>query len=241
MTRTSDNEQSEFGGLPEDERVPEAEDYLGRTFESDGVSREVDSINAIGSKFVVFNLRNSTTGEIDQVLKVLHSEFDPKRPLIEAFPEAANNMKRDPARVIRICERLLELDPTEETWAFNKGVAHLTKQEIPEALEAFELALSLAPGDIWNLIYRASCFAKLNRDEECLRDCQLAASHGGDQLGRYLVSVPAHADAISRSLKRIRTKEPSNQHAKQLLGKQLGISFRFRSLLHRLWPKALPR
>jgi hypothetical protein len=65
--------------LPEDRAPPRPEDFIGKIIESD---HRVESIEAVGSKFVVFNLRNLKTGEIDQVMKVLRQEFDPRHPLL---------------------------------------------------------------------------------------------------------------------------------------------------------------
>lgn len=228
------------GSLPEDEPVPAPEDYVGRTIERGDGARRIDSINAIGSKFVVFDLRNLASGEIEEVLKVPRSAFDPMRPLIAAFPEATRNAERNPDRIIRICNKLLELDPSQEAAAFTKGVAHLMKQEIPEALEGFDLAVSISPHDALNLIHRASCFAMLDKDHECLRDISVAAAHSSRDLSVGLVHVSGHAATIRQSLRRSERAQRSNPRARQLLREYWGLSLRLRAGTHALRQKLFP-
>jgi tetratricopeptide (TPR) repeat protein len=171
--------------LPEDRPVPRPEDWIGGTVEPD---HRVEGIEAIGSKFVVFRLLNLRTGQIDQVAKVPLEEFDPRKSLVEALHSAMKDLSRNPDRMIRICNRLLAMDPACEAAAFNKGVALLAKQDANAALEAFNVALALQPGDVWNLIHRAACFAALGRDAESLRDLQTATGldHERDH-GKHLV------------------------------------------------------
>jgi hypothetical protein len=118
-------------GLPEDRPVPVPEDYLGSTMMINGVEYRLDGIEAIGSKVVVFRARNTATNTVDLVAKVPRSEFDPRQPLLEALPIAVKDLDQNPDRVIRICERLLKLDPTMEAAAFNLGIACYQKKISP--------------------------------------------------------------------------------------------------------------
>lgn len=214
--------------------MPTPDDYIGRTIETDGTSHRIESVRSIGSRFVVFELRNLESGEIDRVLKVSHDEFDPIRPLVNGLREAAADLERNPDRVIRICDRWLALRPTEEAAAFNKGVAHLEKNELRFAREALDLAVSLAPRDLWNLIHRASCLARMSADRECVRDVLTALDVDGQQFGSCLARVPGHGAAIRRALKRSLRAEPSNQRVRQVLRDSLGPSFRLRSAVERI-------
>ena len=203
-------------GLPEDRPVPVPEDYLGSTMMKDGVEYRLDGIEAIGSKFVVFRARNVATNTVDLVAKVPRSDFDPRQPLLEALPIALEDLTQNPDRVIRICERLLNLDPTIEAAVFNLGIARYAKKDIAGALDAFERALSLAPQDGWNLLHRASCLALLGRDEECLRDF-LTATEDGDAVRGALVHVRGHALNIKTALGRLSRRGPAGNAAMQAL------------------------
>src|SRR5689334_10106199 len=146
--------------LPENIPVPRPEDYIGKTVESE---HRIESIEAVGSKFVVFKMRNLKTGEVDRVLKVLREVFDPRAPLFKALPAAMKDISRNPDRAVRICDRLLTLDPANEAAAFDKGVALMASKKPDAALEAFNLAIDLAPKDILNLVHRAACLGRLQR------------------------------------------------------------------------------
>lgn len=217
--------------LPEDALVPTPESYIGGVI--DNGTHRIDSINAIGSKFVVFNLRNIKSGEIDQVAKILKEEFDPRAPLLKALPQAAADMTRNPDRVIKICDRLLKLDPTIEAAAFDKGVAHDVKGETAPALEAFNLALSIAPGDVWNLVYRATCYASLKRDKECLDDVLAAAATDGELLKTALLQLRRSFAAIRCSLQRLAQENPGSEAARMALQAYFGPMMRLRLLARR--------
>lgn len=150
-------------------------------------------------------------------------------------------MDHDPDRVLQICERWLELDPTEEAIFFNKGVAHFVKRQFQLAVEAFDDAVSLAPGDLWNLIHRASCLATLERDRECLRDLLLAATQDSRKFGAYLRAVPRVSAAIPGSLRRIDYGKPSDPRARQLLREYFGLGFRLRVAMHRVRSRHFPQ
>lgn len=219
------------GCLPEDMPVRRPEDYIGATV---GEDHRIEGIEAIGSKVVVFRLVNLKSGQIDQVAKVPLEEFDPRTPLIRAIHGAMKDLRRDPDRVIRISERLLAIDSKCEAAAFNKGVALLVKKETSAALEAFNLAVALAPGDIWNLIHRAACFAALGKDDESLKDLQTAADLDGAGLRKMLVMVPRHAEAIRRALRRMAGIAGRREEARQALRTHFDLGQRFRLLLSRL-------
>jgi len=217
--------------LPEDRPVPRPEDWIGRTVESD---HRVEAIEAIGSKFVVFRLLNLRTGQIDRVLKVPRQEFDPRKSLVEALHPAIKDLSRNPDRVIRICDRLLAMDPACEAAAFNMGVALLAKQDTNAALEAFNVALALQPGDVWNLIHRAACFAALGRDAETLRDLQTAAGLDHARLNKMLTMVSRHAEAIRHALRRLVNASASPGEARQALRAHFSLAQRLRLLCSRL-------
>lgn len=220
--------------LPEDAPVPTPEECIGNVENIDNVSYRWESIRAVGSKFVVFDLRNLKSGEIEKVVKVPREKFDPRVPLLHALPEAMDHVDQDPDRVIRICERWLELDPREETAFFNKGVALMKKNKIAQAVEAFTHAISLSPDDLWNLIHRASCFARLNLDRECWEDFLSASNQDYQQLTHCLRNVPGHSRTIQQSLKRLARADPSNPQVKQVLRDYFGWSLRVRQALYRL-------
>jgi tetratricopeptide (TPR) repeat protein len=201
--------------LPEDRQVPVPEDFIGTTFVSNGIEYRLDGIEAIGSKFVVYRARNMATNTVDLVLKMPRTDFDASKPLLEALPIAMEDVAQNPDRVIRICERLLSLDPGIEAAAFDMGVAYYDKKDIPRALSAFEHALSVAPQDTWNLLHRASCLALLGRDEECLREF-LAAAEEGDLRGA-LSHISGHAANIKAALDRLsRCGSPGNRAMRAL-------------------------
>jgi tetratricopeptide (TPR) repeat protein len=203
--------------LPEDRPVPKPEDWIGSTMNLDGIEYRLDGIEAIGSKFVVYRARNCATNDVDKVAKVPRQDFDPRQPLFEALPIALNNLEKDPDRLIRICDRLLQLDPTIEAAAFNLGVARYEKEDIVGALEAFESALSLAPGDLWNLLHRVSCLALLSRDEECLREFLAAAEMHGAKVRDALRHIGPHALNIRTALGRLSRSQPPGNAAMQAL------------------------
>jgi len=204
-------------GLPEDRPVPVPEDYVGSTTTMDGVEYRYDGIEAIGSKFVVFRLRNMATNTVDQVAKIQRMEFDARGPLLEALPIAMEELTKNPDRVIRICERLMNLDPTIEAAAFDLGVARYEKKEVAGALDAFERALALAPQDGWNLLHRASCLALLGRDEECLHDFRTATEVAGDGIRGALAHIRGHAQNIQTALGRLSRRGPDGNAAMQAL------------------------
>jgi len=207
-------------GLPEDRPVPVPEDYLGSTMMIDGAEYRLDGIEAIGSKFVVFRARNVATNTVDLVAKMPREDFDPRQPLLEALPIALKDLDQNPDRVIRICERLLKLDPTMEAVAFDLGIACYEKEDIAGALDAFERALALAPQEGWNLLHRASCLALLGRDEECLHDFLKAtevADVEGDGVRGALGHIRGHALNIQTALGRLSRRGSAGNPAMQAL------------------------
>jgi tetratricopeptide (TPR) repeat protein len=202
---------------PEDEKVATPEEYIGRIMDVDGTPHRVEAILAIGSKYVVFDLRDLEDGAIGHVLKVLRDEFDPARPLRAAIPEAALELDQDPDRLLAICNRLLELNPKDETAAFNQGVAFVAKNQIAQALSSFNLAVSLTPADPWNLIQRASCCARLGHDAECLRDMVTASEHSLAELSECLRQAPKHAALIRQSLEQVARDEPATSESRRVL------------------------
>jgi hypothetical protein len=230
MSIDSPDGPPEAGCLPEDKPVPRPEDYIGKVIESD---LQVDSILAVGSKWVVFKLRNLRTGESDEVMKVWKEEFDPRTPLLEALPQAMDDLSRNPDRVVRVCDRLLALDPTIEAAAFDKGVALLVKEEAHAALDAFSLAVALQPRDILNRVHRAACLAKLERDDGALRDLEAAADLDDAQLKKVLLMVPFLAGDIRQALKRLARTDGSGEPARQVLRAFFGPAMQFRLFLSR--------
>jgi tetratricopeptide (TPR) repeat protein len=216
---SSENDPPDLA-LPEDRPVPVPEDYLGTTMMINGVGYRLDAIEAIGSKFVVFRARNTATNTVDLVAKMPRSDFDPRQPLLEALPIALKDLDQNPDRVIRICERLLKLDPTMEAAAFNLGIACYQKKDIASALDAFERALALAAQDGWNLLHRASCLALLGRDEECLHDFRKAAEVmevESDGVHGALGHIRGHALNIQTALGRLSRRGPTGNSAMQAL------------------------
>ncbi len=207
---STDPKHSPEAGLPEDRPVPRPEDYIGKMVEPD---LQVGSIVAIGSKFVVFKLRNLRTGKNDEVMKVWKVEFDPRTPLLEALPKAMEELRDNPDRVIRICDRLLALDSSMAAAAFDKGVALLVKDQPSAALQAFNQAIALEPADVTNLLHRAACFATLGRHDDMLRDLSTAADLNDLLLKDVLLSAPAIAEKIRESLLRL----SKNCHTRQML------------------------
>jgi hypothetical protein len=204
------------------------------------LSYRVESILARGSRKVVFSLRNQTSGEEDRVLKIANAAFDPKQPLIDALPIAAVDLRSNPDRIIRICTRILHLDPRAEFAAFNKGVAHLVKMEFSLALESLDLSVAIDPRDPLNLIHRASCLASLGRDPECLRDLVEAGRQHGAQLDQYLLQVPGHASNIRRAIARLSRSRPHAERARWALREFFGLSTRIRLALRQLRHRGTP-
>jgi len=226
------NQSAEAEGLPEDRLVPRPEDYIGRRI---GTDHQVESIEAIGSKFVVFKLRNLKTGMTDQVMKVPRTEFDPQAALWQALPEALRGMRGNPDRVVRICDRLLAIEPKSEAAAFNKGVALLAGKQPAAALEAFNLAVTLQPKDLLNLIHRAACLAMLQRDDESLRDFQTAADLDTGQLKTLLTKVPRLAGAIRQAIARLAKTAANREDARNVLRAHFSPGTRLRLLFHRFY------
>lgn len=226
------NPESTQNCLPEDKPPPRPEDCIGKIIEQ---NHRIEAVEAIGSKYVVFRLRNLTTDNIDQVLKIPRITFDPRGPLLEALPQAMQDLAHDPNRAIRICDRLLALDPANEAAAFDKGVALLAKKEPAAALEAFNLALSIAPADIMNLIHRGACLASLHRDDESLRDLQVAADLNKIQLTKSLAFVSVHALTIGQALTRLATNSRNRYIARQLLRAHFDRALRARLFLARFF------
>ena len=218
--------------LPEDKPVPKPEDYIGSLV---GSTHKIDSVLAIGSKFVVFKTRNLKTGEVDQVAKILLEVFDPRTPLLAAMHEVMAGVGHNPERVIRLCDRLLLLDPNMEAAVFNKGVALIAKKDYGAALEAFNSALNLLPGDQLNLVHRSACFAMLGKDAESLCDLHSASTMGADQLRKTLSIVRPLASAIRHALVRQLQSKQNSQVAHQMLRKYYGPFMRLRSLFSRFF------
>jgi tetratricopeptide (TPR) repeat protein len=203
-------------GLPEDCPVPTPESFIGQIINSNGQQHRIEGIEAIGSKFVVYRLLNLATDTVDQVCKVGKEEFDPRVPLMNGFRDAMSK-EYDADRFIRICERLMVLDPESEAWPFNLGVAHHKKNDLPRALAAFERALAIAPQDYLNLFYRASCLALLGRDEECFKDFMQAADHDEPRLREILAEIKVHPQNIKAALERLARQGPSKSAASRAL------------------------
>jgi hypothetical protein len=112
------------------------EDRVGSTIEIDGVSYRTGPIIGTGQVGIVYLLTNLATGLSDQVLKIsrLHdSELVPQ--LHHGLRHALEHIIEDPDRVIRICERLMTLDPYSDVAPFNKAVALMVKGDFTSALK----------------------------------------------------------------------------------------------------------
>lgn len=190
------------------------EDWIGAIFVDDGVRYEIRSILGQGESSVVFETANLRNRKIF-ALSIFRHYIDPINSLKDEMNEIAKN-DYDPDKMIEVCNKILERKPDSEPAIFNKGIAFLQKGYHKEALDAFSLAVSLAPQDVIDWLHRALCFAVLKDDHAAITDVQVALDIDNSTAISVLETLSESMEPIKASFERVLKNEPENPIINQI-------------------------
>jgi len=200
MTKHEENDS-------DDEHIPSPEDMIG----SIEWGRRVESIEAIGAEQVVFNLLNLDTGEIDMVLKVNRSKFDPERVLFDRLRVASENIETDPDRVIRICDKILQFSPGNAAASYYKAVAMTIKGELEQSLEWFDVAIASEPTELIFWILKSYTLSKINKHQESVEHLLTAISLDPGKVKDFIIKIDTEERIIYQSLNYVLKHNPNNK------------------------------
>jgi hypothetical protein len=187
----------------------------GTMFKLDGRLKRIEGILGEGREKIVYELTDVETGE---KLALQRFRDDSAVILRRRLNELVKDLDGNADAVIATCDQLLQIDPTDETAAYNKGVVLLVgKKEYERALECFDKAAGRSPGDILNILHRAAALAYLELNVESLGDVARAIEISSTDAAVCMQQLPWLAQVIADAAHATRAHDEQADLASHIL------------------------
>jgi tetratricopeptide (TPR) repeat protein len=182
------------GGTPEDR--------LGRRIRIDGAPYVYERIIGTGRDHIVFELRNENTDE-RLAVKTRREDYSPLRMLAKYLDNVGPGQAFDTNEILRLTQLVLDLDPTNNVAAVNRGIALTLTGAFDEAHRWFEVALSAEPNDVIALFYDAYGLARRGRHQEAVDQISHAAECDARGLAGFARTLRRETETIRRSVEAV--------------------------------------
>ena len=183
-------------------RYDSPEDMVGRRIRINGAPYVYERILGTGKDHVVFELRNEETDE-RLAVKTRRDSFAPSRALARYLDDVGSGQPYDPSRVLRLSRWVLDLDPTDNVAAVNRGIALALTGALDEAHNWFEVALRTEPDDVIALFYDAYALAASGRHQDAVDQVARAADCDARGLAGFTRTLRRETDMIRKSLEAV--------------------------------------
>lgn len=189
---------------------------VGRTFKIDSRMKRVEGILGEGRQKIVYDVVDLETGE-RTALAIFKETRSEKERLLSQLNELVKDFEKNENEILGISDRVLELDPDNESVLFNKGNILLNRHDESGALKCFGRAIEVAPEDLLNWLHAGVALSRLGRHEESLTCVHHAAGLDPNQSAQYLYQLPWMAEALSKSVRAVADNDSGHEDAQTLL------------------------
>ena len=114
------------------------------------------------------------------------------------------------------------MNPNNDAVIFNKATALCMKGEYEQALDCYDLAISITPDDLYNWLAKAATLGDLDRHLEVLEHLAMAEIIDVNGVKGYFAQVKVQADIVEHSLREVLRSDPANREAERLLDQFFG-------------------
>ena len=189
---------------------------VGRTFNMDGRRKRVEGILGEGKDKIVYSVVDVETGEKTAFATFKESRSE-KDQLLAELGELIKDLDKNQHEILKISDRVLEVDPNNESVLFNKGNILLSLNDENGALDCFRRAIEVAPKDLLNRLHAAVALSRLERHEESLTCVSHAVELAAIEAAQYLYELPWMNEALLASARAVAKGSPSNEGVRTLL------------------------
>jgi hypothetical protein len=191
--------------------IPEPKQILGCMGMIEGTPYQFSEILQTGENVVVYQLTNLLNG-LFYPLGMGRDKVDPVYGLIHYLEKVRKGSSPYMAsEVIGLCNGVLDAFPDHEIALFNKGVALLNENDIPQANACFERVIQLTPEDQLSVLHYAATLSKLGEDDHAIEMLKNADELSEEECRTALAAITSVRDSLNEMIVKVLQDAPERR------------------------------